>query len=39
VAYGVAGVQNVTDVTLNSGTSDVTATPKNVIKAGVVTVS
>jgi uncharacterized phage protein gp47/JayE len=39
VAYGVAGVVNVQDVTLNSATSDVTATPKTVIKAGSVTVS
>jgi uncharacterized phage protein gp47/JayE len=39
VAYGVLGVANVQDVTLNSGTSDVTATPKNVIKANTITVS
>jgi uncharacterized phage protein gp47/JayE len=39
VAYGVAGVVNVQDVELNSGTSDVTATPKNVIHSGTITVS
>ena len=39
VAYGVGGVTNVTGVTLNSGTADLTATQQQVIKAGTVTVS
>jgi uncharacterized phage protein gp47/JayE len=39
VAYGVAGVVNVTAVLLNSGTSDLAATAKQVIKAGTVSVS
>ena len=39
VAYGVAGVQNVTGVTLNGGTSDLAATPKQRVVAGTVTIS
>ncbi|MFZ0271005.1 MAG: baseplate J/gp47 family protein [Acidobacteriaceae bacterium] len=39
IAYGVPGVQNVTDVVLNSSMADLTATPTNVIKAGDVVVS
>ncbi len=39
VAYGVAGVQNVTAVTLNSGTSDLAATPKQRVVAGTITVN
>lgn len=38
-AYGVAGVANVTAITLNSGTADITATAKDTVKAGTVTVS
>ncbi len=39
VAYGVGGVTNVTGVTLNSGTADLTATQQQVLKAGTVAVS
>lgn len=40
VAYDASpGVTNVTSVTLNSGTADVTATSQQVIKAGTVTVA
>lgn len=39
IAYGVAGVVNVTGVTLNSGTSDLAATNKQTIKSGTITVS
>ncbi len=40
VARGASpGVSNVTGVTLNSGTSDLTATNQQVIKAGTITVS
>ncbi|MDA8256736.1 MAG: baseplate J/gp47 family protein [Betaproteobacteria bacterium] len=39
VAYGVGGVTNVSVITLNSGTADLTATQQQVIKAGTVTVS
>jgi uncharacterized phage protein gp47/JayE len=39
IAYAVAGVVNVTAVLLDSGTSDVTATAKQVIKAGTVSVA
>jgi uncharacterized phage protein gp47/JayE len=40
VAYDASpGVTNVTAVTLNSGTSDLTATSKQVIKSGTVTVA
>lgn len=39
VAYGVAGVINVTDVTLNSGTADLVATNQNTIRAATITVS
>ncbi len=39
VAYDVAGVVNVTAVLLNSGTSDLTATAKQVIKAGTVSIA
>jgi uncharacterized phage protein gp47/JayE len=39
IAYGVAGVTNVSAVLLNSGTSDLAATAKEVIKAGTVSVA
>lgn len=39
VAYGVAGVQEVTGLTVNGATSDLTATAKQVIVAGTVTVN
>jgi uncharacterized phage protein gp47/JayE len=39
IAYGVPGVVNVAAVTLNSGTSDLTATNKEVIMAGVISVA
>jgi uncharacterized phage protein gp47/JayE len=39
VAYGVAGVQNVTAVTLNGGTSDLTANAKHRVVAGTITVN
>jgi uncharacterized phage protein gp47/JayE len=39
IAYSVPGVINVSAVLLNSGTSDLTATNQEVIKAGTVTVS
>lgn len=39
VAYGVAGVQNVTGVQLNGGTSDLAANQKQRIVAGTMTIS
>lgn len=39
IAYGVAGVTNVTGITLNGGTTDLVATVQQIIKAGTVTVS
>ncbi|MDE1009659.1 MAG: baseplate J/gp47 family protein [Paraburkholderia fungorum] len=39
IAYGVSGVTNVTNVLLNGGTADLTATPQQVITAGTITVS
>jgi uncharacterized phage protein gp47/JayE len=39
VAYGVAGVQNVTGVTLNGGTADLSADQKHRVVAGVITIS
>jgi uncharacterized phage protein gp47/JayE len=39
IAYGVPGVQNVTAYTLNSGTSDLSASAQQRIVAGVMTVS
>ena len=39
VAYGVPGVVNVTAVLLDSGTSDLTATNQDVIKAGTISVA
>lgn len=39
VAYGVAGVLNVTSVLVNSGTSDITIDAQHLIKAGTVTVN
>jgi uncharacterized phage protein gp47/JayE len=40
IAYEASvGVINVSSITLNSGTADITATPKQVIKSGTVTVS
>ena len=39
VAYGVPGVQNVTAVTLNGGTSDLVASQKQRVVAGTITVS
>ena len=34
IAYGVAGVTNVTSVLLNGGTSDLTATAEQTVKCG-----
>lgn len=39
IAYGVPGVINVTSVTINSGTSDLTTTATQIIKAGTLSVS
>lgn len=39
VAYGVAGVSSVTGLTINSGTSDLTTTAKQVVQAGTITVA
>jgi uncharacterized phage protein gp47/JayE len=39
IAYGVSGVTNVSAVTLNSGTSDLTASAKQVVKSGTITVT
>jgi uncharacterized phage protein gp47/JayE len=39
IAYGVPGVQNASSVLLNSGTSDLAANKKQLIKAGTVTVA
>ncbi|QEL18707.1 baseplate J/gp47 family protein [Limnoglobus roseus] len=39
IAYGIAGVTNVTGVLLNAGTSDLAANNKQVIKTGVLTIS
>lgn len=39
VAYGVAGVSSVTGLTINSGTSDLAATAKQVVQAGTITVT
>jgi uncharacterized phage protein gp47/JayE len=39
VAYGIAGVTNVTAVLLNSGTADLSATPKDTVRAGTIAVS
>lgn len=39
VAYGVAGVQEVTGLTINGGTADLTATAQQIIVAGTVTVN
>jgi uncharacterized phage protein gp47/JayE len=39
IAYGVAGVTNVSSVLLNSGTSDLTATNQQVVKAGTMTIA
>ena len=39
IAYSVAGVTNVTAITLNSGTADIAASPKATIKPGTITVS
>ncbi|MDR6511448.1 putative phage protein gp47/JayE [Novosphingobium capsulatum] len=39
VAYGVAGVSSVTGLTINSGTDDLTATAKQVVQAGAITVT
>ncbi|QEL14796.1 baseplate J/gp47 family protein [Limnoglobus roseus] len=39
VAYGVAGVQNVTGVTINSGTTDLSADQKHRVIAGIMTIS
>ena len=38
LAYGVGGVINVSGITLNGGTADLTATQQQTIKAGTVTV-
>jgi uncharacterized phage protein gp47/JayE len=39
IAYSVPGVINVTSITLNSGTSDLTADQKHVIKCGTLTIA
>jgi uncharacterized phage protein gp47/JayE len=39
IAYGVPGVTNVSSVTLNSGTSDLGASAKQIIKPGTISVS
>ena len=39
IAYGVPGVTNVTGVLLNSATSDLTATQKQKLLAGTMTIS
>lgn len=39
IAYGVAGVQSVTSLTLNSATSDLVATSKEAIVSGTITVN
>jgi baseplate J-like protein len=39
VAFGIAGVTDVTNVTLNSGTADLTGSPGQTIKAGTIAVS
>ncbi len=39
VAYGVAGVQEVTVMTINGGTADLVATAQQVVTAGTVTVN
>lgn len=39
VAYGVAGVASVGSYTINSGTSDLTANQKQIVRAGTVTVA
>jgi hypothetical protein len=39
VAWAVAGVANVTGLTLNGGTADLVATPQQVIRAGTITVN
>lgn len=39
IAYGVPGVINVTGITLNSGTSDLTATSVQIIKSGTLVVA
>jgi uncharacterized phage protein gp47/JayE len=39
IAFGVAGVTNVTGITLNNGTADLVPTPQQIIKAGPPTVS
>ncbi len=39
IAYSVAGVSNITSILLNGATADLSATDKQVIKAGTVTIS
>jgi uncharacterized phage protein gp47/JayE len=39
IAFGVPGVINASAILLNSGTSDIAGNPKNVIKAGTVSVA
>ncbi len=39
IAYGVPGVQEVTNLTLNNGTADLTASSQQIIVAGTVTIS
>jgi uncharacterized phage protein gp47/JayE len=39
IAYGIPGVENVTSITLNSGTSDLTADQKHKIVAGTIAVA
>lgn len=39
IAYGVEGVANATSILLNGGTSDISVSDKQVIKAGTITIS
>jgi uncharacterized phage protein gp47/JayE len=39
IAYGIPGVINVTNVTLNSSLTDLIADNKHVVRAGTITVS
>ena len=39
IAYGIDGVENITSILLNGGTADLTATNKEVIKAGTTNIT
>ncbi len=39
IAFGVAGVANVFNVTLNSGTADITANNQQSVKVGTISVT